>query len=106
MTLILTESDMLKLFEGMTEEEVVAGATEWVRKAFIEQASRDLRMHPRVHVDYPEGEGYEHGCDIRIMPSIVPGLGDGRLPVLPGPSRRTGAGRVSEDGRSGFPGRD
>ena len=75
MTLILTESDMLKLFEGMTEEEVVAGATECVRKAFIEQANRDLRMHPRVHVDYPEGEGYEHGCDIRIMPSIVPGLG-------------------------------
>lgn len=75
MTLLLTESDMLKLFEDMTEAEVVAGATEWVRKAFVEQASGDLRMHPRVHVDYPEDEGYEHGCDIRIMPSIVPGLG-------------------------------
>lgn len=74
-TLILSERDVQSLFEGMTEAEVVAGATDWIERAFIEQAGGDLRLHRRVHVDYPEGRGYEDGSVIRILPCILPGLG-------------------------------
>lgn len=74
-TLILNEREVKSLFEGMTEAEIVAGATEWVDKGFREMAEGNLRLHRRVHVDYPEGRGYEDGSVIRILPCILPGLG-------------------------------
>ena len=58
------------LFEVMTEAEIIAEATQWVEKSFLEQDRGALRLHRGVHVDYPKGRGYEDGSVIRILPGL------------------------------------
>ena len=103
-TLILNEREVQSLFEVMTEAEIITEATQWVEKSFLEQDRGALRLHRRVHVDYPEGRGYEDGSVIRILPGLgvagfraYPDHHDGMCSTLP--ERRgksiTGWGRSS-----------
>ena len=75
MARLLTEGDVRRLFEGLSDAEILARATDWVERAFVEHHEGKLSLHRRVHIDYPEGRGYYDGSAMRILPAIVPAFG-------------------------------
>ena len=76
MALLLSEDHIHQVFADFRPAELAANVTDCIERAFLEQHIGNVSLHQRVHIDFPKGRGYLDGTVIRILPGMLPGLGE------------------------------
>jgi ornithine cyclodeaminase/alanine dehydrogenase-like protein (mu-crystallin family) len=92
----LNETQVHEVFRDKSPAEIAAETTECIARANLEQGSRDVGLHKRVHVDYPMDRGYRDGSGLRILPGIAPGVGGAGFRCY---AMHHGGGRVLDPNR-------